>query len=323
MFARYDAMGVLDRLASAARRGGRGLWLLVPQSDPSREPRLGQVAVPYQAGLGEWIAASGHVGGQRPSRVRRGCGKCQCQWCRGRRQVIDRKALLNDLKQQVKAVETDLGRQVKALADVGARLRAEYDQARKLGRTAATWTSWLDERVTQVAVAWVLGTVFVRFCEDNGLIPEPYLTGPDGDRRELAEARYDAYVETDDDPTYRGWLEQAFEELGAGPGGPAAVRPAAQPAVPDPAVARRGAGAGRVLAAGGTRRASLGPRLHRPAERGRHGGLGHPVPGRPVPGPERGRPEDVRAAPDAGVRGGVHPRPDDEPGGAGVRRTRS
>jgi serine/threonine protein kinase len=54
-FARYDAMGVLDRLASAARRGGRGLWLLVPQNDPSREPRLGQAAVPYQAGLGEWI----------------------------------------------------------------------------------------------------------------------------------------------------------------------------------------------------------------------------------------------------------------------------
>jgi hypothetical protein len=48
VFARYDAMGVLDRLASGAP-------LLVPQSDPSREPRLGQVAVPYQAGLGEWI----------------------------------------------------------------------------------------------------------------------------------------------------------------------------------------------------------------------------------------------------------------------------
>jgi hypothetical protein len=133
--------------------------------------------------------------------------------------VIDRKALLNDLKQQVKAVETDLGRQVKALGDVGARLRAEYDQARKLGRTAATWNSWLDERVTQVAVAWVLGTVFVRFCEDNRLIPEPYLTGPDGDRRELAESRYDAYVESDEDPTYRGWLEKAFAELGQGQAG--------------------------------------------------------------------------------------------------------
>ncbi|CCK30490.1 DNA methylase [Streptomyces davaonensis JCM 4913] len=133
--------------------------------------------------------------------------------------MIDRKALLNDLKQQVKAVETDLGRQVKALRDVSARLRAEYDQARKLGRTAATWTSWLDERVTQVAVAWVLGTVFVRFCEDNRLIPEPYLTGPEGDRRELAESRYDAYVESDEDPTYRGWLEKAFEELGQGQAG--------------------------------------------------------------------------------------------------------
>jgi hypothetical protein len=133
--------------------------------------------------------------------------------------VIDRKALLNDLKQQVKAVETDLARQVKAVAEVGARLKAEYEQARKLGRTAATWNAWLDERVTQVAVAWVLGTVFVRFCEDNRLIPEPYLTGADGDRRELAEARYDAYVESDADPTYRGWLERAFDELGAGQAG--------------------------------------------------------------------------------------------------------
>ncbi|MFI8191484.1 BREX-2 system adenine-specific DNA-methyltransferase PglX [Streptomyces sp. NPDC085946] len=133
--------------------------------------------------------------------------------------MIDRKALLDDLKQQVKAVEADLGKQVKALGEVSARLRAEYDQARKLGRTAATWNSWLDERVTQVAVAWVLGTVFVRFCEDNRLIPEPYLTGPDGDRRELAETRYDAYVETDDNPTYRGWLEKAFDELGQGQAG--------------------------------------------------------------------------------------------------------
>ncbi|MGW9024881.1 BREX-2 system adenine-specific DNA-methyltransferase PglX [Streptomyces sp. NPDC055722] len=133
--------------------------------------------------------------------------------------MIDRKALLNDLKQQVKAVETDLARQVKAVGEVGARLKAEYEQARKLGRTAATWTSWLDERVTQVAVAWVLGTVFVRFCEDNRLIPEPYLTGADGDRRELAETRYDAYVESDADPTYRGWLERAFDELGTGQAG--------------------------------------------------------------------------------------------------------
>ncbi|MGW1615626.1 BREX system serine/threonine kinase PglW [Streptomyces sp. NPDC002285] len=55
VFARYDGMGVLDRLAEAARQGGRGLWLLVPQADPGREPKLGYTAVAYQAGLGEWI----------------------------------------------------------------------------------------------------------------------------------------------------------------------------------------------------------------------------------------------------------------------------
>jgi hypothetical protein len=55
VFARYDAMGVLDRMAERARQGGRGLWLLCPQGDPARDPRLGTTAVPYQAGLGEWI----------------------------------------------------------------------------------------------------------------------------------------------------------------------------------------------------------------------------------------------------------------------------
>ncbi|WP_068057214.1 BREX-2 system adenine-specific DNA-methyltransferase PglX [Nocardia xishanensis] len=133
--------------------------------------------------------------------------------------MIDRAALLADLKKQVVAVETDLEKQLRILPEVKARLHDEWAQARKLNRTAATEISWLGERITQVAVAWVLGTVFVRFCEDNHLIADPYLTGPTDDRRELAHARYDAYVETDPDPTYRGWLEHAFAELGAGQAG--------------------------------------------------------------------------------------------------------
>ncbi|WP_329589242.1 BREX system serine/threonine kinase PglW [Streptomyces sp. NBC_01362] len=55
VLARYDAMGILDRLAEKARGGGAGLWLLCPQNDPARPPRLGRTAVPHQAGLGEWI----------------------------------------------------------------------------------------------------------------------------------------------------------------------------------------------------------------------------------------------------------------------------
>ncbi|MFC8415299.1 BREX-2 system adenine-specific DNA-methyltransferase PglX [Streptomyces coelicoflavus] len=133
--------------------------------------------------------------------------------------MIDRKSLLSDLQKQVKAAETDLDAQVKAVPEVGARLRGEYDQAKKLGRTAATWSSWLGERVTQVAVAWVLGTVFVRFSEDNRLIAEPYITAPDVAGREVAQARYEEYMAKDADPTYRGWLEAAFAELGAGQAG--------------------------------------------------------------------------------------------------------
>lgn len=55
VFARYDAMGVLGRLAEQARRGKGGLWLLCPQSDPLRQPHLGTEAVPYQSALNEWI----------------------------------------------------------------------------------------------------------------------------------------------------------------------------------------------------------------------------------------------------------------------------
>ncbi|MGW7358887.1 BREX-2 system adenine-specific DNA-methyltransferase PglX [Streptomyces sp. NPDC054802] len=133
--------------------------------------------------------------------------------------MIDRKALLDDLKPQVAAAKKDLERQVDERPEVGERYGIEYQQARELGRTAASRKAWLDEQLTQVAVAWVLATVFVRFCEDNRLIDEPYLTSPDIDRRELAQARYDEYKSTADDPTWRGWLFKAFDEIGAGQAG--------------------------------------------------------------------------------------------------------
>jgi serine/threonine protein kinase len=76
VFARYDAMGVLDVLAERARQGGRGLWLLVPQADAGREPQLNTVPVPYQAALGEWIelpdawVENAHRSGARRDMVR-------------------------------------------------------------------------------------------------------------------------------------------------------------------------------------------------------------------------------------------------------------
>ena len=63
----------------------------------------------------------------------------------------------------------------------------------------------------------------------------------------------------------------------------------------------------------GDRRAR--PRLHRP-------GLEHPLPRRPLPGPVRGGAQALRAAADAGVRRGVHPRPHARPGDRRVRLRR-
>ncbi|MEW2475128.1 BREX-2 system adenine-specific DNA-methyltransferase PglX [Micromonospora gifhornensis] len=126
--------------------------------------------------------------------------------------MVDRKLLLSDLQKQVKNLEKDLREQAETVEEVRAKLRGEYDHAFKVGRTAATWTAWRDERVTQVAVAWVLGTVFVRFCEDNGLLPDPYLAGP-GDRLVLAEEAEAQFFRDHPDQTLRDWLSQGFDAI--------------------------------------------------------------------------------------------------------------
>ncbi|WP_101833083.1 BREX-2 system adenine-specific DNA-methyltransferase PglX, partial [Frankia canadensis] len=135
--------------------------------------------------------------------------------------MIDRLALLKDTQRQVKALEKDLKAQVSELAEVGERLREEYDRAFKVGRTAATWSAWLGERVTQAAVAWVLGTVFVRFCEDNGLIGDPFLAGPTTVRLTLAEERTEEFYRRNPNKTARDWLLTAFGEIAAVPVGAA------------------------------------------------------------------------------------------------------
>ncbi|WP_203872445.1 BREX-2 system adenine-specific DNA-methyltransferase PglX, partial [Planomonospora parontospora] len=127
--------------------------------------------------------------------------------------MIVSKALKDDLVKQVKLLEDDLREQAEAVADVHDRLTREYHRAFRVGRTAATESAWRAERITQAAVAWVLGTVFVRFCEDNGLLTEPYITGPDHDRMVLAEEAQEEFFRNDPSQTDRGWLLAAFAEI--------------------------------------------------------------------------------------------------------------
>ncbi|MFG3021807.1 BREX-2 system adenine-specific DNA-methyltransferase PglX [Streptomyces sp. NPDC048254] len=77
--------------------------------------------------------------------------------------------LTADLLPLTARIRSDLA--ARASTDPAAeRWRQEYDFATAHGATAKTWRTWLDDRVSRTATAWVLVTVMIRFCEDNGLL---------------------------------------------------------------------------------------------------------------------------------------------------------
>ncbi len=97
--------------------------------------------------------------------------------------MINRTALLRDLKPQLRLLEDDLRQRSADVPEFDETLHLEWEDAKQSNRIAATYESWLDDRITQSAVAWILATVFIRFCEDNDLIDLPVIAGP-GDRLE-------------------------------------------------------------------------------------------------------------------------------------------
>jgi hypothetical protein len=128
--------------------------------------------------------------------------------------MIDPKALLEDLKRQVKYLEADLRGAGAAEAD--AALRAEWQEARDVGRTAALFEQWLPERVTQVAVAWILATVFVRFCEDNRLLEHPFIAGS-GTRLDQARELREAFFAEHPGQDYYHWVTKSFDAMSVSP----------------------------------------------------------------------------------------------------------
>ncbi|MFD0141384.1 MULTISPECIES: BREX-2 system adenine-specific DNA-methyltransferase PglX [unclassified Streptomyces] len=125
---------------------------------------------------------------------------------------MDKAALLKDLRKQVTALEDDLRARTDSEDEFRVALEREYAAAREAQRTAATYGAWRDERVTQAAAAWVLATVFVRFCEDNELITDPYIAGP-GERLADAEDRQAAFFRERPELNDRDWLVAGFEAL--------------------------------------------------------------------------------------------------------------
>ena len=125
---------------------------------------------------------------------------------------MDQTRLLKDLRGQVTALEADLRERSESVEEYQSSLKAEYAAARQAQRIAATYTAWRDERITQIAVAWVLATVFVRFCEDNGLIESAWIAGP-GERVREAEDRHNAHFQQHPEQNDRDWLIAAIRYL--------------------------------------------------------------------------------------------------------------
>jgi len=131
--------------------------------------------------------------------------------------MIDSKKLLSDLQKQVRVLEGDLRDRCEAEPGVDAPLREQYEAAKKKKRTAQSYKVWRDEELIQVAVAWVLAGVFVRFLEDNGLVETPKLAGP-GDRLRRARDEHELFFQRHPTSTEREFLLEAFEETGRLPG---------------------------------------------------------------------------------------------------------
>ncbi|MGW5666371.1 BREX-2 system adenine-specific DNA-methyltransferase PglX [Micromonospora sp. NPDC003776] len=116
------------------------------------------------------------------------------------------------LKKVVLDLEDDLRDRVASQPDVLATWKQEHKAAESRERTAMSWQEWRDDRVTQAAVAWVLTTVFVRFCEDNRLLKPVWIAGPADRRQEALDAEL-SYFRTHPEDTDREWVLQAVEYL--------------------------------------------------------------------------------------------------------------
>ena len=131
--------------------------------------------------------------------------------------MIGRKALLADLRRQLKRLEQDLAERAETVPEMTSILQEEYRTARDAERTGDTFLIWRAGALSQAAVAWLLGCVFVRFAEDNGLVDAALMAGP-GERNARAEDRQTLYFRARPTDSDRDYLLDVFAEVARLPG---------------------------------------------------------------------------------------------------------
>jgi hypothetical protein len=126
--------------------------------------------------------------------------------------MIDSKRLLSDLERLLASLEKDLRERSITQESIDEHLREEFRRAKAASRTGESFETWRDELLTQVGVAWILGTVFVRFLEDNELVEIPRLSGT-GERRKLALDQQTLYFQKHPTETDREYLLDVFRSV--------------------------------------------------------------------------------------------------------------
>src|SRR4051812_13527832 len=130
--------------------------------------------------------------------------------------MIDRHALLATLKPLVTEMEDSIRARAVETPDVAEHLEREHHRAVVAERTAMALEDWTDGEITQAAVAWVLGCVFVRYLEDNGLIDQALISGPGG-RRAAALGHREEHFRAHPEHSDREYLEACFRTVAAFP----------------------------------------------------------------------------------------------------------
>jgi len=109
----------------------------------------------------------------------------------------------------LRRLEGDLRERADTVAELSVALQGEYRAARDAGRTGEAFEVWREGMLIQAAAAWLLGCVFVRFLEDNGLVEEALISGP-GERRSHAAERQILYFQEHPLDSDRDYLYAVF-----------------------------------------------------------------------------------------------------------------
>lgn len=127
--------------------------------------------------------------------------------------MVEIKKMLPELRELVKMLAEDLLQRAINEQAIDQKLRTGYQPIKESGRTSQGFEEWREDYLDQVAVAWVLACVFVRFIEDNGLLDECWLAG-EGERRSLADGSYELFFRSHPHDTDREYLKFVFKEIG-------------------------------------------------------------------------------------------------------------